>query len=173
MSTVSFKGMRANAWGYFCAGNKQPRLPRLGERASGSGTSFLCSEAWEEATDLEYPTRASSRAWFPWAPGTPRGLAASLSTSPVRSAGVRHQGCQSEEAAVLGHRLRTLPDTPSLAPGPLLPPGSSLPGLAASAPGCSIVQRLRNRAGSQSEPKGPRGRSKERSACLKTMGLRS
>lgn len=63
----------------------------------------------------------------------------------MRSAGVRHQGCQSEEAAVLGHRLRTLPDMPSLAPGPLLPPGSSLLGLAASAPGCSIVQRLRNR----------------------------
>lgn len=61
--------------------------------------------------------------------------------SPERSAGVRHQSCQSEEAAVLGHRLRSLPAMWSLALGTLIPTQrawfSSLP--AASVPGAAQV----------------------------------
>lgn len=94
------------------------------------------------------------------------------SPSPARSAGVRHQGCQSKEAAVLGHRLRTLPDMSPLAP---TPGGAlSLAWLpAASAPPCSTRQRLRNRVGSPSEPGGPQRRSKESFACFKKMDLKA
>lgn len=46
----------------------------------------------------------------------------SKSRAPERSAGGRHQSRQSEEAGVPGHRLRTLPDVPSLVPGTPIPP---------------------------------------------------
>lgn len=79
-----------------------------------------------------------------------------------------------EESAVLRLRLRTLPDMPPLAPGTPIPTpcGSSLPSLAASAPRGSTFQRPRNRAGSQSEPRGPWRRGQERFAYFKKMDLK-
>ena len=51
-------------------------LPRLWERASGRGTSYISSEAYQEAADHECPTQGEPRS--PWATGTLFGFTASL-----------------------------------------------------------------------------------------------